>query len=167
MLIFVIIRKQWTDELFFDYCGANFYRKHSCFMSGRLNTYTAFLCLYYITSQYLCQYFKTIHFGYRNNEKSDTLNTVPLYYSTLLRDLDDSVALIVKQFIRFIDLRERIGIRDQRLGIELALGNELQRFLAITAVNAAGLEGQIFAVHIGQRQGLFLFLWYNISIALF
>ena len=31
-------------------------------------------------------------------------------------------------------------MRDQRLGIELALGNELQRFLAIASVNAAGLE---------------------------
>ena len=45
-------------------------------------------------------------------------------------------------------------MRDQQLGVELALGNELQRILAITAVNAAGLEGQILAVHIGQRQCL-------------
>ena len=45
-------------------------------------------------------------------------------------------------------------MRDQQLGIELALGNELQRFFAITAVHATGLEGQILAVHIGQRQDL-------------
>ena len=45
-------------------------------------------------------------------------------------------------------------MRDQRLGIELALGNKLQRFLAIATVNAAGLEGQVLAVHIRQRQGL-------------
>ena len=45
-------------------------------------------------------------------------------------------------------------MRDQRLGIELALGNKLQRFLAVAAVNAAGLEGQIFAAHIRQRQSL-------------
>jgi hypothetical protein len=29
-------------------------------------------------------------------------------------------------------------MRDQRLGIELTLGNELQRFLAVAAVNATG-----------------------------
>ena len=45
-------------------------------------------------------------------------------------------------------------MRDQRLGIEFALGNELQSFLAIATINATGLEGQILAVHIGQRQGL-------------
>ena len=45
-------------------------------------------------------------------------------------------------------------MRDQRLGIELALGDELQRFLTVATVNAAGLEGQILAVHIRQRQGL-------------
>ena len=47
-------------------------------------------------------------------------------------------------------------MRDQRLGIELALGNKLQRFLAVATVHAASLEGQIFAVHIGQRQSLCL-----------
>jgi len=36
-------------------------------------------------------------------------------------------------------------MRDQGLGIELALGNKLQRFLAVAAVHAAGLEGQIVA----------------------
>ena len=58
-------------------------------------------------------------------------------------DLNHSVTFIFKQLIRLVDLRERIGVRDQRLGIELALSNELQRFLAIVAVNAAGLEGHI------------------------
>lgn len=41
-------------------------------------------------------------------------------------------------------------MRDQWLGIELALGNELQRFLAIATISATGLEGQILAVHIKQ-----------------
>ena len=45
-------------------------------------------------------------------------------------------------------------MRDQRLGIEFSIGNELQRFLAIAAVNAASLEGQVLAVHIRQRQSL-------------
>ena len=74
--------------------------------------------------------------------------------STLHRDLNNSVAFIFKKLIRLVDLRQRIGVRDQRLGIELALGNELQRFLAVATVNAAGLEGQVLTLHIGQRQSL-------------
>ena len=32
-------------------------------------------------------------------------------------------------------------MRDQQLGIELALGNQLERFFAVAAVNPAGLVG--------------------------
>ena len=74
--------------------------------------------------------------------------------STLHRDLNDSVAFIFKQLIRLGDLCERIGMRDQRLGIKLAIGNEFQRLFAVATINAAGLECQILAVHIRQRQGL-------------
>ena len=49
-------------------------------------------------------------------------------------------------------------MRDQRLSIELPFCNELQRFLTVAAVNASGLEDQIFAVHIRQRQGLCLII---------
>ena len=45
-------------------------------------------------------------------------------------------------------------MRDQRLGVEFAIGNELQRLFAVAIVNAAGLEGQIFAVHIGEGKRL-------------
>lgn len=37
-------------------------------------------------------------------------------------------------------------MRDQRLSIEFALGNELQHFFAVATVNTAGLEDQFFAV---------------------
>ena len=47
-------------------------------------------------------------------------------------------------------------MRDQRLGIELAFGNELQRFLATATAKVADLEGQILALQIGQRQSLIL-----------
>ena len=43
---------------------------------------------------------------------------------------------------------------DQRLGVELALGDELERFFAVAAVDAAGFEGQILAVHIGEGKCL-------------
>ena len=43
---------------------------------------------------------------------------------------------------------------DERLGIQLALCDEAQRFLAVAAIDTARLEGQIFAVHFRQRQGL-------------
>ena len=69
-------------------------------------------------------------------------------------DLDHAVALVFKEFVCLVDLRERIGVRDQRLGVELAVGDEFQRLVAIAAVDAAGLEGQVLAVHFGQRQGL-------------
>ena len=42
-------------------------------------------------------------------------------------------------------------MRNQRLGIKLAIGNELQRFPTIATVNTTGLEGQILSVLIGQR----------------
>ena len=47
---------------------------------------------------------------------------------TLHRDLNNSVAFIFKQLIRLVDRRQRIGMRDQRLGIELAVANTLQLF---------------------------------------
>jgi hypothetical protein len=57
---------------------------------------------------------------------------------TLHRDLNHPVAFAFKELIRLVNFRKWIGVRDQRLGIELTLGNELQRFLAIASVNAAG-----------------------------
>ena len=45
-------------------------------------------------------------------------------------------------------------MRNQRLGIKLAFSNELQRLLAVAAVNTAGLEGQILAIHIGEGKSL-------------
>ena len=58
--------------------------------------------------------------SYIEKEKDDFSLTI--FYdilSTLHRDLNHSIALIFKQLIRLVDLRKRIGMRDQRLGIEL------------------------------------------------
>ena len=43
---------------------------------------------------------------------------------------------------------------DQQLCIKLAFGDQLQGFLAVAAIYAAGLEGEILAVHLRQGQGL-------------
>ena len=43
---------------------------------------------------------------------------------------------------------------DERLGVQFPLRDETQRFLAVAAVHATGLEGEILAVHIRQRQDL-------------
>ena len=40
---------------------------------------------------------------------------------------------------------------DERFGIDLAFCDETQRFFTIAAVHAAGLKGEVFAVHFRQR----------------
>jgi len=64
-------------------------------------------------------------FSYKNKQITKLLKFLRIVetISTLHRDLNNSVAFIFKQFICLVDLRERIGMRNQRLGIELALGN--------------------------------------------
>ena len=43
---------------------------------------------------------------------------------------------------------------DERFGIDPAFCNETQRFFTVAAVHAACLEGEIFAIHLRQRQDL-------------
>ena len=45
-------------------------------------------------------------------------------------------------------------MRDQRLGVQLALRNKLQDLSAVTAIHTARFKCQIFAVHFRQRQYL-------------
>ena len=46
------------------------------------------------------------------------------------------------------------GVRDKRSGVDPARFNQLEYLGAVTAVDSAGLERQIFTIHIGQRQKL-------------
>ena len=59
-----------------------------------------------------------------------------------------------KQGIGRVDLAEGEDVRDQRGGVQLARGDQPQDLGAVAAIHAAGLEGQVFAVHLGQGQHL-------------
>lgn len=43
-------------------------------------------------------------------------------------------------------------------GVKLSFGYELQGFFAVTAVNSARSEGEVFTVHLGKGQGLRLII---------
>ena len=56
--------------------------------------------------------------------------------------------------VSILDILQLIAVGNQRGGIDLAGFNERKDFGAVAAVDAAGFEGQVFAIHIWQRQGL-------------
>ena len=67
---------------------------------------------------------------------------------------DDTVFLVFKQAVGFIDLAERVAVGDERRGVDFAFLDETQNLFAIAAVDAASLESEVFAVHVGQGQYL-------------
>ena len=56
--------------------------------------------------------------------------------------------------VSILDILQLIAVGNQRGGIDLAGFNERKDFGAVAAVDAAGFEGQVFAVHLRQGQGL-------------
>lgn len=68
--------------------------------------------------------------------------------------LDHAVPAIFKQLKGRIHLAQGVGVGDQGKGVEPAGGNQPKDFRAIAAVDPAGLEGQVLAVHLGQWQQL-------------
>ena len=68
--------------------------------------------------------------------------------------LDHAVPPVFEQRIGLLDAAEGVGVGDEGQGVQLALCDEAQGLSAVAAVHTAGLEGQIFAVHIRQREGL-------------
>ena len=71
---------------------------------------------------------------------------------------DDSIPLLLKEFVGFRYPFKRITVRDERSGIYLAFLNELKNLFAVTAVHTACLEGEVLAVHLRQRQHLWLII---------
>jgi len=69
-------------------------------------------------------------------------------------DLYYPIKPIFEYAVCFFDLVQRECVGYQGRGVDAALLDELQRLGAVAAVNAAGLECQVLAVHIGQRQRL-------------
>ena len=45
-------------------------------------------------------------------------------------------------------------MRDEWRGVNLSLLNQAKHFLAIASVHTTGLEGEVLAIHIGQRKHL-------------
>lgn len=72
------------------------------------------------------------------------------------RHLDHMIPPMLEQIIRCFDLIEHEGVRDQRCGVDLTLGDEVEDLAAIAAVDTTGFEDQIFAVHVGQGGGVVL-----------
>lgn len=69
---------------------------------------------------------------------------------------DDSISLLLKEFIGFCYPLQWETVRDERCGVYLTLLDELQDFLAITSIHTSRLEGEVLAVHLWQRQHLWL-----------
>ena len=72
--------------------------------------------------------------------------------------LNNPIQLVLKDMVSFFDIFQLIAVGDQRGGINLACFDEGENFGAVAAVDAAGFEGQVFAVHIRQGQSLSLII---------
>ena len=69
---------------------------------------------------------------------------------------DNSISLLLKYFVGFCYPLQWETVRDERCGVYLALLDELQDFLAVTSIHTSRLESEILAVHLWQRQHLWL-----------
>ena len=72
--------------------------------------------------------------------------------------LEHAILLGLEKPVGLHHVRQRIGVGDQRLRIQLPGRDQTQDLPTAAGVHAAGLEGQILAVHLGQRQALALFV---------
>ena len=67
---------------------------------------------------------------------------------------DDSISLLLKDFVGFSNLCQRETVGDERCGVYLALLDELQDFLAVAAIHTSSLEGEVLAVHLWEWKHL-------------
>ena len=72
------------------------------------------------------------------------------------RHFDNSISLLLKEFIGFCYPLQWETVGDERCGVYLSFLDEVQDFLAVTPIHTAGLKGEILAVHLWQRQYLWL-----------
>ena len=75
----------------------------------------------------------------------------------------DIISSFLEQIIRRFNLIQRENMCDERCSIQFAALDQPQDFCGVAAVHAAGLEREVFAVHIGQRQRLRLVIQRNDS----
>ena len=72
----------------------------------------------------------------------------------LHRHLNHAVQFILEQVVCLGDVGEFVTVRNQWRSVNLARLDEAQNLCTIAAVHAARFEGQVLAVHLGQRQHL-------------
>ena len=78
-------------------------------------------------------------------------NYPPLWCNS---NLNNPIQLILKEVVSFFNILQLVAVGDQRGSIDLTCFNEGKNLSAVAAIDTAGFEGQIFAVHLRQGQGL-------------
>ena len=68
--------------------------------------------------------------------------------------LNYSVQFVLKDAVGFLNLTQWKTVRDERSGVNLSRFNKAKDFLAIASIDPTGLEGEVFAIHFGQRKHL-------------
>ena len=69
-------------------------------------------------------------------------------------DFDGILQVVFENVIGFFYLVQRETVGDERRGVDLPVGDETENLSAVAAVHAAGLEGQVLAVHVGKGEHL-------------
>ena len=71
---------------------------------------------------------------------------------------DNSISLLLKDFVGFSNLCQRETVGDEWCGVNLALLDELQDLFTVTAIHTSCLESEVLAVHLRQRQQLWFII---------
>ena len=67
-----------------------------------------------------------------------------------------AVFLVFEDVVGFLNAAEGEAVGDEWGGVDFALLDEAKHFLAVATVNAARLEGEVLAIHVGQGEHLWL-----------
>ena len=69
-------------------------------------------------------------------------------------NLDDSLLPVLKHSVSLLDILQTIPVSNQRRRVDQPLFNQRENLGTVAAVHTAGLEGQVLAVHVRERQYL-------------
>ena len=67
-----------------------------------------------------------------------------------------AVFFVFEDAVGFLNVAEGEAVGDEWGGVDFALLDEAKHFLAVATVNAASLEGEVLAIHVGQGEHLWL-----------
>ena len=70
------------------------------------------------------------------------------------RHLNHSVQFVFEDAVGFLDFAQWEAVRDEGSGVNLSGFNKAKDFLAVAAIYAACLEGEVLAIHVGQGKDL-------------